>query len=79
VNLAVECKDCKLLGVKTALAVKYVGADDGETIRHLPAPPRFSVFTLTCEACGNTNEYSPSEMRSLSAEKPPPPDFPNLF
>lgn len=78
---AVICKTCKREGVKTWIALKYIGPDDGHTVYTLPLPPAplLVLFNIQCEACGETNSYTRDDLEAVSLDQPPPAHFVEQF
>ena len=69
---ALQCKTCS-----SWLVLKYLGAEDGKTAYALvfPEPPRLVVFSIPCQKCGSTNQYSRNDVKPLSIETAPSSDF----
>jgi hypothetical protein len=69
---AIRCKSCSVW-----ILLKHLGLEDGKTgyILIFPEPPRLLTFSMRCEQCGSTSEYDRNDVKPLSVEAAPPPDF----
>jgi hypothetical protein len=79
VYCAIECKQCRRGGVSTLLLLKYLGLSDGRTMYGVPLAPYTLAVSMYCERCGETSNYSRSEIQVIGTDRPPAPDFVEQF